>query len=67
MPWHGRAVTEVPIVGTWTMHRFGEYVGGACCLLAVAQSFFLIFMHATHYLKPWEQKQYVEAAARKCQ
>jgi Organic solute transporter Ostalpha len=42
----------------WTFHRLGLLLCVIFGAIAVLVSFFLIFMHATHYLKPWEQRQY---------
>lgn len=42
-----------------TFHHFGLIVSLTFALIAVLLSFFLIWRHATHYLKPWEQRQCV--------
>lgn len=42
-----------------TFHHFGLIVSVTFALIAVLISFFLIWRHATHYLKPWEQRQCV--------
>lgn len=42
-----------------TFHHFGLIVSLTFALTAVLISFFLIWRHATHYLKPWEQRQWV--------
>lgn len=41
-----------------TFHHLGLWLCIVFGAIAVLVSFFLIFMHATHYLKPWEQRQY---------
>jgi hypothetical protein len=50
-------VTEDPIWHGHTVHEIGKWIGAVFALVAVALSFLLIFLHATHYLKPHEQKQ----------
>jgi len=49
----------VPIAGSLTFHQLGLIIAAACSLFAILTSFYLIFMHATHYTKPYEQRQYV--------
>lgn len=39
-------------------HHLGLLISASFGLIAVVIAFWLIFSHATHYLKPWEQKQY---------
>ena len=51
--------SEIPLVGDWTFHSLGLVIAPACSLIAILVSFYLIFMHATHYTKPYEQRQYV--------
>ena len=51
-------VSEVPIAGPLTFHRLVEIVVGVCTAIAVGLSLYLMFMHATHYSKPSQQKQY---------
>jgi hypothetical protein len=48
---------EEPIVGSLTFHQLGLYISAGCTGIAVAVSLFLIWMHAMHYTKPYEQKQ----------
>ncbi|OAL30040.1 hypothetical protein AYO20_08944 [Fonsecaea nubica] len=50
------AITEEPIWHGHTFHTIGLWVAAIFTMIALAVSFFLILMHATHYLKPWEQK-----------
>lgn len=51
---------EVPLWRGYTFHHFGLILSALFGLIAVTMSCFLMYMHATHYLKPWEQKQYVQ-------
>lgn len=51
-------VSEDPIWMGMTFHHLGLWLCVIFGAIAVLVSFFLIFMHATHYLKPWEQRQY---------
>lgn len=52
-------VEEEPVWKSMTFHHFGLIVSAIFALIAVLTSFFLIWRHATHYLKPWEQRQWV--------
>ena len=51
--------SEENIVGNLTFHQLGLIIAAATTLFAIIVSFYLIFMHATHYTKPYEQRQYV--------
>ena len=51
------AVHEEPLWKNLTFHHFGLILSAIFGALAVAIAFFLILRHATHYLKPYEQKQ----------
>ena len=42
-----------------TFHTLALIIAAACALIAIIVSFYLIIMHATHYTKPYEQRQYV--------
>ena len=42
-----------------TFHQLGLYLAAIFAVIALVVSFYLIMMHATHYLRPWEQRQYV--------
>jgi hypothetical protein len=53
------AVVEEPLWKNLTFHHFGLIISATFGALAVATAFMLILRHATHYLKPYEQKQYV--------
>ena len=48
---------EIELYGKLTFHDIGLIVSAIFGAIAVLLSFFLMFMHATHYLKPWEQRQ----------
>jgi hypothetical protein len=52
-------VSETPIVGALNFHELGFIISAGCALVAVLLSFYLIFMHALHYTKPYEQRQQV--------
>ena len=45
------------MVGTMTFHTIGLIVAAACAFIAILLSFYLIWMHALHYTKPYEQRQ----------
>ncbi|KAH6671668.1 organic solute transporter Ostalpha-domain-containing protein [Halenospora varia] len=51
--------SEVAIVGNFTFHTLGLIIAAACALLSILVSFYLIFMHATHYTKPYEQRHII--------
>lgn len=51
--------SEVHMAGSLTFHDLGLIIAAATALIAVLLSFYLIWMHATHYTKPYEQRQYV--------
>lgn len=46
-----------------TVHHFGLILSATFGAIAVLIAFFLVIRHATHYLKPYEQKQYVYTLA----
>jgi len=52
-------IHEIPLPGhDWlTFRRMVLIVSSCFGLFSVFLSLFLVFMHATHYSKPWEQKQ----------
>lgn len=52
-------ITEVPIWNGYTFHRLGLWLSAAFGLIAIVVSFFLIFQHATHYIKPYEQRHII--------
>ena len=43
-------------------HHVGLVISALFGLLSILFSWYLIWRHATHYLKPWEQKQYVPSS-----
>ncbi|TKA57579.1 hypothetical protein B0A49_10122, partial [Cryomyces minteri] len=50
---------EVPLWNGITFHRLGLVLSATFALISVCITFWLIFRHATHYLKPWEQKHII--------
>jgi Organic solute transporter Ostalpha len=52
-------VKEVPIWHEWTFHDIGLWISAVFAVVAILVSFLLIYLHATHYLKPWEQKHII--------
>ena len=58
-------VHEVEVWHGLTYHRLGLYLSAIFAVIAILVSFYLIMMHATHYLRPWEQRQYVSPAEKK--
>lgn len=50
---------EVPLWKDWTFHHFGLALTAIFALIATLIAVFLIFQHATHYSKPWEQKHII--------
>lgn len=52
-------IVEEPIWKSLTFHHFGLILSATFGALAVAIAFFLILRHATHYLKPYEQKHII--------
>jgi hypothetical protein len=49
----------LPIAGSLNFHKLGLIIAGGCSVVAIVISFYSIFMHASHYTKPREQRQYV--------
>ncbi|KAF4634317.1 hypothetical protein G7Y89_g3797 [Cudoniella acicularis] len=54
--------SEKALVGSFTFHSIGLVVAAACSLIAIIVSLYLIFMHATHYTKPYEQRQFARSS-----
>jgi predicted membrane chloride channel (bestrophin family) len=54
-----RTVVEDPLFASVKFHHVGLVISAVFALISVIVAFFLIFKHATHYSKPWEQKQYL--------
>jgi hypothetical protein len=52
-------IDEDPIYRNITFHHLGLFISAVFGLIAVAIALYLILRHASHYLRPWEQKQYV--------
>ncbi|KAF2875311.1 organic solute transporter Ostalpha-domain-containing protein [Massariosphaeria phaeospora] len=52
-------ILEKPIWKQLTFHHFGLILSATFGALAVAIAFFLVLRHATHYLKPYEQKHII--------
>lgn len=50
---------EDPLWKGFTFHHFGLFLGLVFGLIAVLIAFYLIFRHATHYLRPWEQRHII--------
>ena len=50
-------VDESKIWHSMEFHHFGLILSALFGLIAVLMSCYLILMHCTHYLKPWEQRQ----------
>ena len=58
-------VNEVALwQGGLIFHQLGLIISAVFGLISVFVAWYLIFRHATHYSKPWEQKQYVLDQAR---
>ncbi|CZT10844.1 hypothetical protein WAI453_007960 [Rhynchosporium graminicola] len=51
--------SEVPMIGTMTFHTIGLIIAAASAFIAILLSFYLIFMHAIHYTKPYEQRHII--------
>jgi hypothetical protein len=52
-------ITEDPIWDGHTFHTIGLWIAAIFTMIALLVSFFLIAMHASRYLKPWEQKHII--------
>ncbi|PYH86507.1 DUF300-domain-containing protein [Aspergillus uvarum CBS 121591] len=56
-------ICDTMVVDLWkggiTFHQLCLMVGGVFGLISMIVSFYLIMMHATHYSKPIEQRQYI--------
>ncbi|KAF2791901.1 DUF300-domain-containing protein [Melanomma pulvis-pyrius CBS 109.77] len=52
-------IVETPLWRNLTFHHFGLILSATFGALAVAIAFFLVLRHATHYLKPYEQKHII--------
>jgi predicted membrane chloride channel (bestrophin family) len=52
-------IVEDPIWHGLEFHHLGLILSAIFGLFSIILSLFLVYQHATHYLKPWEQRQYV--------
>nr|POE59306.1 transmembrane protein [Quercus suber] len=52
-------INETALWGNVTFHHFGLFLAAVFGLISVVISLFLVFQHATHYLKPWEQRHII--------
>lgn len=55
----GDAIYETFFTGSLVFHQLALLVSVIFMCLSMGISFWLILQHALHYLKPYEQKQYV--------
>ncbi|KAG9244416.1 organic solute transporter Ostalpha-domain-containing protein [Calycina marina] len=51
--------SEAALISNYTFHDLGIVISAGCTLIAILLSFFLIFMHAIHYTKPYEQRHII--------
>ncbi|CAD6445948.1 507491ea-c415-4eb3-ac13-811aa8d7f337 [Sclerotinia trifoliorum] len=51
--------SEVVLVGNLTFHELGIFVSSATALIAILLSLYLMWMHALHYTKPYEQRHII--------
>ena len=51
--------SEEPLWHGFTFHHFGLFLALVFAALALIIASFLIFMHATHYSRPWEQRHII--------
>jgi hypothetical protein len=49
----------VPFVGDLTFHDFASILSGSCAATAMLVTFTIIFLHATNYSKPVQQRQVI--------
>ena len=52
-------INETPVWHTYTFHRIGLIISAIFGATAIILSLLLIYLHATHYLKPWEQRHII--------
>jgi hypothetical protein len=52
-------IEETPLWNNLNFHDFGLILSAAFALFATLMSLYLIWMHATHYLRPREQKHII--------
>lgn len=58
--WRRALVDETDLWHGLEFHHFGLILSALFGLISVLMSFYLIWRHCTHYLKPWEQRQWVD-------
>ncbi|KAI6247964.1 hypothetical protein HI914_04358 [Erysiphe necator] len=51
--------SESPIISNFTFHEIGAIIATSNVFISFAVSFYLIWMHAIHYTKPYEQKHII--------
>jgi hypothetical protein len=49
----------VPFVGDSTFHDFASILSGSCAATAILITFFIIFLHASNYSQPVQQRQII--------
>jgi ABC-type sugar transport system permease subunit len=54
-----QGITEIPLWHEYTFHRLGLWLSAIFGAIAIVVSFFLIFMHAVHYIRPHEQRHII--------
>ena len=52
-------IHEDPLWKSVTFHDFGLVLAAAFGLISAVVALFLVFKHATHYLRPWEQRHII--------
>jgi len=52
-------ITEDPIFASVTFHDLSIVLAAVFGLISVMVALFLVFEHATHYLRPWEQRHII--------
>ncbi|KAK4999946.1 hypothetical protein LTR66_001126 [Elasticomyces elasticus] len=52
-------IVEVPLWKGIEFHRFGLVLSAVFALISASVACYLIFQHATRYLRPWEQKHII--------
>ncbi|KZF22804.1 DUF300-domain-containing protein [Xylona heveae TC161] len=52
-------IVEEPVWHSLTFHHFGLILSAIFALISVIVSFYLIFKHATNYLRPYEQRHII--------
>ncbi|KAM0476457.1 hypothetical protein ACHAPX_006370 [Trichoderma viride] len=52
-------ISEVKIVGPLDFHDLARVISAGCTLIAVVLSLYLVFMHASHYTQPKEQRHII--------